>query len=174
MVMHNKDEQDLSMFFGRNSSFSIISPEEYSEYKIGIIADGNNHQIRQKCEHLFLINPQNEKINITEPNVTIIKADMLFGEWMPMNEHGIHNNNKIIPFTSDYFRKQAIYINDFTSGFLQWMKLPELPSIMYVHTKNSSTNSDIKLEKNVFLRENIANEQNVKSVIDHYRLYRKI
>lgn len=174
MVHHNHDGQELSMFFGRNSSFSIPHSEEYNDYKLGIFTGGYTHPIQQRCERMFIINPTQDEINNSNhSNRIVVKADLLFGEWMPMNEQGIFKQKQLIPFASDYFKQHAIYIRDFTDGLMQWMKASNLPSILHIHSKKSSLNTDTKLEKNVFLRENITNGQNVIAVMEHYRLHRK-
>lgn len=165
--------EDLSMFFGRNSNFSIITPQEFKRYDFGIIVGDYNHDIQQNCERLFVINPEQERIRNLGNNVIHIKTDLLFGEWIPMEEKGVFFQGKLIPFTSDFFKEHAIYVEDFTKGLMQWMNITELPSTLHVHSKKTKMQADLKLEKNIYLRENVYIDENVKTVVDHYQFYRK-
>ncbi|WP_249870126.1 hypothetical protein [Oceanobacillus saliphilus] len=168
-------EDDLSLFFGRNSSFTMIAPDENKTYDIGIIAGDYEHKLNQKVGKLFVINPRTEQIRlIKHGSCTIIKVPLLFGEWMPMNEEGIFLLNEFIPFTSDYFKETAVYAGDFVRALIQWLEIPALPSVLHVYSSKYERNTDTILDKAIYLRDNMPISEKVKSVVNHYRSFRKL
>ncbi|MGJ9459371.1 hypothetical protein [Oceanobacillus sp. CF4.6] len=173
---NDEPDEDLTMFFGRNSSFSMIPADKEKKYNIGIIAGDYDGKINQKIEKLIVINPdkkeQRSMVNYTT-SCTMIKAPLLFGEWMPMNEKGVFHKNEFIPFTSGKFKESSLYVQDFTKGLLQWMKVPNLPSELHIYSSNHKKEVNTKLDKNIYLRDNISNRDHVKTVIEHYVLFKK-
>ncbi|WP_337019988.1 hypothetical protein [Oceanobacillus massiliensis] len=166
-------EDDLSMFFGRNSLFSLIAAEEYKEYELGIIAGAYHHPIQQRVEKLMMINPDEKTVqSANHPNCTVISTPLLYGEWMPMNEKGLFQKDEFISFTADYFKENAIYVRDLTEGLLQWIKGPSLPDFLQVYSSNNKRSLGTKLDKTVYLRENIPNSDIIKEIVEHYRLNR--
>ncbi|WP_067730681.1 hypothetical protein [Oceanobacillus damuensis] len=164
-------EEDLSLYYGRNSSFSMIDSDEEKYYEIGIIAGGDHLNLNQKVKKLYVINPEDEEIRSSnDNNFTIIKVPLLFGEWMPMNEKGMFRKEEFIPFRSDYFKKNAVYVRDFAEGILQWLEVPGLPLILHVYSRHYNRGVDAELEKVIYLRENVPIIKRINSVVDHYRL----
>ncbi|MDO6449259.1 hypothetical protein [Oceanobacillus profundus] len=163
-------EEDLSMFFVRNSSFSIVTEDVQKKYAVGIFLGDIESDMRHEFDQLIVINPAKNSFQPdTHTKCTVIHTPILFGEWMPMKEEGIYNEDTFIPFESETFEKSALYIGDFTKALLQWLQVSDLPPILYVNNKNDGKKGDSKLEKNVFIRDNIPKREKVKSVIEHYR-----
>ncbi|MFC4024478.1 hypothetical protein ACFOUV_11795 [Oceanobacillus longus] len=172
---NDEPDEDLTMFFGRNSSFTMIPADKEKKYNIGIIAGDYDGKIKQKIEKLFVINPdKKEQRSVNHAtSCTTIKAPLLFGEWMPMNEKGIFHKNEFIPFTSEKFKESSLYVQNFTKGLLQWMKVPNLPSELHIYSSNHKREVNTKLDKNIYLRDNTPNRDHVKTVIEHYVLFKK-
>ncbi|WP_087973314.1 hypothetical protein [Oceanobacillus rekensis] len=169
-----QDIEDLTMFFGRNSSFSITSTIK-KEYRIGIIVGKFYGDIPQNVEKLIVINPDEEQHrSIKHSNCTTIRTSILFGEWMPMNEKGIFHKNEYIPFTSEKFKRESIYAADFTEALMQWLKITNLPSELTIYPNNDEKKKVTKIEKNRYIRENIPNKENLKNVIEHYYKFKKM
>ncbi|WP_339228790.1 hypothetical protein NSQ77_03225 [Oceanobacillus sp. FSL K6-2867] len=164
------NEEDLSMFFIRNSSFSMISGDVQKKFNTGIFVRDLASDILHDFEQLIVINPaKNADYLEGHKRCTAIYTPILFGEWMPMKEEGIFDQGKFIPFASEAFKKNALYIGDFSKALLQWLQISDLPRVLYVNHHDKGKSDDSKLEKNVFIRENIPKHKRVKAVIEHYR-----
>ncbi|MBP2076602.1 hypothetical protein [Oceanobacillus polygoni] len=165
------NEEDLSMFFARNSSFSIVPEGVQKKYTVGIlVGEQKTSAIHQEFDLLIVINPAAGSVRSEiYKKCTVIHTPILFGEWMPMNEKGIYDEDTLIAFESDVFKENALYIGDFTKALLQWLNVSDLPPILNVNHNDNEKDGHSKLEKNVFIRDNIPKQERVKSVIEHYR-----
>lgn len=149
-MLDEKGNEDLSMFFGRNSSFTFVQTSGRKKYDAKIIID----------DHHVKWNTNKREITINTP--------LLFGEWMPMNEKGLYKNNENILFDSELFRSKAIYVKDFTKGLIQWLQTPYLPQTLEVRSAKEKNNKDVKLENAIYIRDNVPISNKVKLVQDHY------
>lgn len=166
--------KDLTMFFGRNSDFSIVSRTD-KKYSIGIIVGDFDGDISQNVEKLIIINPDKKQHKSIKPtNWTTINTSLLFGEWMPMDEKGLYYKEEYIPFTSEKFQKESIYIDDFTKAMMQWLEMPDLPQELNIYSSNDEEKQASKIEKNMYISENILNKDNLKNVIEHYLKFKEI
>ncbi|UJL47616.1 hypothetical protein KFZ58_07055 [Virgibacillus sp. NKC19-16] len=163
------EDSVLAMFLGRNSSFNFVKPDVKKHYDTAIII-GDQSNTGIKSGQSLIINPV--LVDRVENRVEI-NVPLLFGEWMPMNEKGFYYNNTFITFDSDFFQTEAIYIKDFTKGLMQWLKMKELPSTLEVRSEKNKDNQHVKLENAVYIRDNRPMEEKVKSVLEHYYLYKK-
>ncbi|SDQ88365.1 hypothetical protein [Virgibacillus salinus] len=151
-------KKHLSMFVGRNSSFQhIFSYKRDATYDSSIKITENQLDLtlQQNTSHL-------------------IKLPILFGEWMPMKINGMYHNNSFIPFDSDIFLNEAIYIGDFMKSLTQWIKSSQLPEILEVKSINNKQSEEIKLENSVYIRNNRTIEENLKMVIKHYEKFEDV
>ncbi|WP_449354081.1 hypothetical protein ACUL41_12015 [Virgibacillus natechei] len=164
------ENSDLLMFLGRNSSFNFVGRNLEKQYETAIMIGGQS-DTEFKSGQTLIINP---KSTDRVENRVEINTPLLFGEWMPMNEEGFYNNNTFIRFDSDYFQTEAIYIDDFTKGLIQWLKMKEFPSTLEVRSEKNKDNKHVKLENTVYIRDNRPMADKVKNVLEHYQLYRKI
>ncbi|WP_156288853.1 hypothetical protein [Oceanobacillus salinisoli] len=169
-IKGTNQNNDLSLFFGRNSSFSFVTEENLKPYQSCIIIGEYHHTENIKAEQKFLIGLEDEDGASEREDIVTIQAPLLYGEWMPMNEKGIYKNNRFIPFDSEEFINNAIYIQVFTSALLQWMKSSTLPK--YIEVNPVHSNRQLKLENFVYLRDNGPKEKKIEDVKKHYKLYK--
>ncbi|MBP1969030.1 hypothetical protein J2Z83_001133 [Virgibacillus natechei] len=160
------ENKNLSMFLGRNSSFEFVGPDVKKNYDTAISI--GNQLASIQSDRTLIINAIHEQ----KDNEVTIKAPLLFGEWMPMDEHGLYRNNERITFDSNYFKTEAIYIKDFTNGLLQWLKAEYLPSSMDVESVRNKVKKNVKLESSIYISDNRPIEENLENVLEHYHLYK--
>lgn len=170
----NKNDH-LSMFFGRNSSFSFVDSTVKRKYDT-VIYTGDEDELKGiQSERKVFISDNNTGIKGTSKKSEVyINTPFLFGEWMPMDEKGVYRNQEYIPFESELFKTTAVYINHFTKGLVQWLKTPELSQVLEVKSAKQTDKDDVKFENSIYLRDNIPIMEDVKKVLDHYQLYKDI
>ncbi|MUK90588.1 hypothetical protein GMD78_19715 [Ornithinibacillus sp. L9] len=164
-------KEHLSMFIGRNSSFSFIDNSEASNYETFIIIDNSDDIPSNFTSRKIKIGfgeSREEKENIVH-----VHAPILYGEWMPMNEKGCLHQERFIDFDSEEFQSEAIYIGDFVKAFIQWLKVDNLPGHIEVRTKKNNEDQALKLENSIYIRDNVPKEENLKRVLAHYRRYKE-
>lgn len=163
--------ENLEDFLARNSNFHVERNLEKRTDQLVICPGDSEGLVRQDAEQLILINSP----NIGHGNgILSIKSPFLYGEWMPMDEEGIYVNGEKIAFSSEIFKNEAIYIGDFITLFLQWLrKTTNLEDIRMKLGKNTD-NQAIKLEKNFFVDENVTIGDKVEKVIRHYKKYQSL
>ncbi|PAV29206.1 hypothetical protein CIL05_12475 [Virgibacillus profundi] len=162
--------ENLPMFFGRNSLFTMVNANERKDYDIVIIIDETLNMERIESKRIIKIG----EISDGSENTVHIKNLLLYGEWMAMNEKGIYSNNEFIPFNSKTFQDEAIYIKDFTKALIQWLKTDELPSNLHVKSSKNKDDKGLKLENTIYLRDNIPKEEKLKTVLTHYKEFIKL
>lgn len=160
------ENENLSMFLGRNSSFEFVGPDVKKNYDIAISI--GNQLATIQSDRTLIINAIHEQ---KKDNEVTIKVPLLFGKWMPMNEHGLYKNDELITFDSNYFKTEAIYIKDFTNGLLQWLKAEYLPFNMNVDSVRNKAKENVKLENSIYISDNRPIEENLENVLEHYRRY---
>lgn len=151
----------LSFFLGRNSLFTFIE-DESDKYEIDLTI-----QVDDNKQELLLKNEHSSKLRKA-------KMPLLFGEWMDMNEEGIFINQKYILFRSKQFINNAMYIEDFSKGLIQWIKSTKLPSEFAVYPERNRTRKDKKLDNTIYIRDNIPIEKKVEQMIEHYKKYKNV
>lgn len=160
--------ENLVDFLARNSNFRSLGNLEERVYPLVIYSGQEGQLPRISVERAFLINPVS---SIHEENIISIHIPLLYGEWMPMDENGIYVNEKRIYFSSELFKREAIYIGDFIQLLLQWInKKPPIEKIRMEIAKNMNYNA-VKLEKTFFVDENVPIGDQVQKVVEHYRKY---
>ncbi|WP_042149029.1 hypothetical protein [Paucisalibacillus sp. EB02] len=165
-------KENLYMFIGRNSSFELMDSPKNNKAKIAIvIGDCNSAAPCIDAERIFQLDVNGLKNKID--NATIIKAPLLFGEWMDMTEEGLVTGEKIIRFDSVKFQSESVYIGDFVKATYPVLKLPPNSSNITVFSKKIFLNESVKLENSIYIRDNVPIEDRMKKVLTHYRRYKK-
>lgn len=160
----DKEEKDtLSMFFGRNSNFSFCENVEKKVYdtviSVGVPLKEIDHVHTNRSVIIHPTVPENMK-----EDTILIKAPLLFGEWMPMNENGMYRNHLFIPFDSTYFLTEAVYIEDFVSYLVKWLN---------DDIADNKKSAIIKLEHSAYTRDNRPIEKKLEQVKEHYHQFKK-
>lgn len=165
----NKMDEHLSMFLGRNSLFKEGVPSQYLSPFKGAIIFGNDFSLTEyQVEKIIRINATTE---INTKKTTIIEQPLLFGKWMHMNEEGMFYNEKFIPFQSDYFLNNAIYVKDFSKLLVNWLTKGYLPPKLKIYSANSRENEDVLLENSIYIHDNIPINKQLEDVLDHYKKF---
>lgn len=162
---NNSLSDHLAMFFGRNSYFTEINKiNKRKSYDIAFIFE-NEELINQiKAKKIFFITKQNKVVN---KDVITIRLPLLFGEWMNMDEKGMYEAGNHIPFTSDKFKEEAIYIRPFIKLLQGWIEKTSLPKEVKLVTKHSEARKDEFSPNNIcILIDNM--HADVSKVISHY------
>ncbi|WP_085992748.1 hypothetical protein [Oceanobacillus senegalensis] len=164
-VIDRNISDDLSMFFGRNSSFSFVSGKERKIYSTCIIIGHNKEIDVPHAERIFVINSDEETIHSLNENTVHIQA-LLFGEWMPMNQNGFYHDGKLLSFDSKEFKEDAIYIHDFTSALVQWVNSSKLPNEKEMKVNRNDIENGIYMNDKNFITKKKDN------VLTHYERYK--
>ncbi|SHG23048.1 hypothetical protein [Ornithinibacillus halophilus] len=165
----SEKKENLSMFFGRNDSFKLISEKEESEFDTVIVVDDvfpATISSKKTIEIGF------NSIEGREGQIIQVTVPILFGEWMPMSEEGIIYNDRLIPFESEEFLTEAIYINDFIQVFSQLIKASNLSNNIMVCSQKCRDSKDVSLENSIYIRDNVPIEEKVEEVKRHYQRYK--
>lgn len=170
--MSTKKHDHLSMFIGRNSSFSFKDEEHTGSYKYCIMVGSKPHITHLGAGRIFHISDAPKKASALKHTMTI-EIPMLFGEWMPMNDKGIYYQGTFIPFNSSKFLLEAVYIKDFTRSLLQWINTSYMSHMVKVKSVRNKGESDLKLENTIFLRDNRPIQKNIQYVISHYHRFKE-
>lgn len=165
-------QEQLSMFVGRNSSFSLLDKQNLNEYRYSIIVGSYSHIEQIQANHTLQMTGSSDTNNQRNQAVIEIEMPLLFGEWMPMTEKGIYYRQQFIPFDSPRFLLNAVYIKDFTNSLLQWMESHHLSHVKKVKTTRSN-DADLKLENTIYLRDNRPIHKQIEHVIDHYKRFKQ-
>jgi hypothetical protein len=161
----------LSMFLGRNSAFQLKTAAASETSYDAVITMGECVPSDVRANRCLCINGTDcGQSGLAE---TVIHTPLLFGEWMPMNEEGLYMEEQFIRFDSKCFQTEAIYIEDFTRGILQWLQVNELPNVLDVKQETAGSKA-VKLENTIYLRNNRAKEINMTRLQDHYRRFQNL
>lgn len=163
---NSEREEELSLMLGRNSSFTLYNNENQLKDKsyTDMILVGNKQRTMMQSKKIFTIGK-----NIKQKTGSInIELPLLFGEWMPMDEHGVYLDDHYVKFDSRRFKDKAIYIDDFIDCFMQWIKVPNLPtSLSLTRDKNGEkeNSSDIQM----YLSQSQSIDEQISKVTRHYQ-----
>ncbi|OZU90637.1 hypothetical protein CIL03_05730 [Virgibacillus indicus] len=169
-ILNEDGNENLPLYFGRNSSFSMVKADSMNNYDTAIIIDEIQSTENIQADRIVKIGGtivNNEK-------VTLIKIPLLYGEWMKMNEKGMFRDKAFIPFDSDDFEEKAIYIKDFTNGLIQWLKFGKLPPHLHVISAKNNEKEGVKLENSIYLRDNRPNKEKLMPVLDHFKKFKEL
>lgn len=158
-------------FFIRNSSFCFVENGNLSTYDEAIVI--GNFPIKNILgRRIWHINCTLSKYN---GKCIFVFTPILFGEWMPLNEEGIFFQGKLIPFTSEYFRNETIYIKDFMKIFKQWLKSVLVPHRILLCTNQKKCGREtFMLENIIYLRDNRPKCKPIETIKRHYKRYKRM
>ncbi|WP_077325073.1 hypothetical protein [Virgibacillus siamensis] len=146
-------KEHLSMLIGRNENFvHLKEPRNAADYDI--------------C-----FTPKENTLKMYKNSTSTIKLPLLFGEWMPMEADGMYHRGTFIPFDSDRFLQEAVYIGDFLNTIQQCIDATRLPRFLNVNAGQQKSSADIKLEDSVFIRNNRPIMSRLKAVQSHYKRF---
>lgn len=164
-IVDKNIDNDLELFFGRNSNLNFIDNLE-KKYEASIII--GDHEQREKVQaSRTLIVQVDKEIKVKDDNITVIRPPLLFGEWMPMDEKGFYRNNRFITFDSNDFRNNALSIHIFTSLLLKWLTTSSLPKYLDI-----SSNDKNLQQHSIYIRQNESIEDQLDNLKQHYKKYR--
>lgn len=160
----------LSMFFDRHSHFSLIEDGAACEADTALLinqhtTDGiNASRIMMIDEHVDIETLTASQIAIQQP--------LLFGEWMPIYEGGCYYLNDHISFDSFRFRKQAIYIRDFTKVIVDLLKQNNLPNVINMQADKSDSTLGLTLDNTYHIQDNTPIENKLQDVLKHHKQFK--
>lgn len=170
-AVKSNNNEHLVDFFPRNSNFELVEEPLQTSYPL-VICVGPLPQFAKKleCKRIFLIN--SDSINLD--HAISIQAPYLFGEWMPLSDDDLLQNENQITFSASEYEKEGLYIADFLEVFMEWVEKGPPNSEIYVKSKRNGENTGKKLEKTFLVDENVPIEENLKQVISHYQQFKDL
>lgn len=147
-------KEHLSMFVGRNKSFTHVT------------------DIDAAYDWTITINEGSEMtITMHNGRTTRVKLPLIFGEWMPMKQEGVYRGDKLIPFDSDCFLTEAVFIDDFLKSLIQWVESSHLSPVLEVRSIYKKEQEDKRLENSIYVRNNRPINDTINIVKKHYETY---
>jgi hypothetical protein len=166
-------KENLSMFFGRNSSFQLVSSRDSLNVDVAIIIGNREIPSKIKAERIIKITNHVQQEDESTNVITII-APILYGEWMDMTAESVILGQRRIAFDSEEFQSTAIHVLDFIQATLPLFQKQYSPSIINVFSKKVFLDDAVKLENSLYIRDNRPIEKNVKKVIEHYKRHKEL
>lgn len=165
-------QEHLAMMIGRNDLFSLISDDFTTEkYTHAILLNGIPDQIQNMAAiKMFKLTRETEPYE--KGAASVIRIPLLFGEWMPMNEDGIYVDEQFIPFTSDTFQNEAVYIEDFIASLMVCLMSSQLPEKLKIRPKRSMSFGKEDDRQVIYLRERKSIDRQIKTLIAHYKRFK--
>ncbi|WP_047982450.1 hypothetical protein [Ornithinibacillus contaminans] len=170
-TIDTEKKEHLSLFLGRNSSFTLLEREE-NTYDIVIQIDDGS-LCSNKTPKTFMICTKPPK-HVKNTNCVLLYSPMLFGEWMDMTEDGVIWNEKLIPFNSKEFQKKAVYIEDFLDATYPIMTGTTILRDLTLISKKNFQDRAVKLENSIYIRDNVPIEVNVENVKAHFQRFKNL
>lgn len=168
-VFDHKTEH-LSMFLGRNSSFSLITEiVESKSYRL-IMTVNENQLFHKKKIYPMIIIRTDGKINNQEIQ-SVVDAPMLYGKWMPMTDTGIYHRDTFVPFLSDTFINQAVCVEKYIDNLLNLIVEENFTSDIIENIYNNKEEINVLNKK----LQNIDEKQKSKELallLAHYKQFR--
>lgn len=168
------ETEHLSLFIGRNSQFQQVDLDVRKEYDTTIIVGDANRLDKVKSKQFIKINGNKKLEKGNRSFITNIRVDLLFGKWMPMDERGVYNNGQHIPFDSDLFLTQAVYIEDFVQWLLNCVDIPSLPQSLTLQSRHYQPDRHEKLENTIYLQDNTPIKEKIETVVTHYQKFKDL
>jgi hypothetical protein len=168
--INSDKKENLYMFVGRNSSFQLMDSPSNHKADIALIIGNHDPSLSFNVDRIIQIdiNGLNKKLE----NAMIIKAPLLYGEWMDMTEEGLIIDKKVTRFDSEQFQSESVYIGDFVKATYPVLKTLPNSSNIGVVSKKIFLNESVKLENSIYIRDNIPIEENMKKIMAHYRRFK--
>src|SRR5690606_19650653 len=136
------------MFFGRNSSFQWFEDSYDEKVSTALIIGNRISSIPINADRIIqIVLKQTKKI----PDAVTINAPLLFGEWMEMTNEGVTDGNRIIPFQSDEFLQDAIYIEDFILSTYPLFESNKRSGDYQVISNKMYLDDAVKLENSIYI-----------------------
>lgn len=152
------NQTNLEMYVGRNSLF---------HHKMKRTENDSGPFIIVEDEHIIY---QHNKEGCEQ----IITTFFVFGEWMPMNTHGMYQKDNYIRFASNEFKRNAIHINIFIEYLLQWIKNFHVNDRLSIRrTENNEYHCMIHKET-VYLYDFIPLEKRIQKLVGHFKQFQDI
>lgn len=166
--------EQLAMMVGRNDLFSLVTDEKTTKkhYQTMIVNGASEPPLHIHAEKSFKL-CRGEEEN-PESNMVTIKLPLLFGEWMPMNEHGVYDQQTFIPFDSETFYNEAVHIEDFLPSFMQCLQASRLPSRLEIRSQKQESFDVVNGKQMVFPLHVGQIHRQVKSLTNHYRRFKSL
>ncbi|MDL4842913.1 Rossmann-fold NAD(P)-binding domain-containing protein [Aquibacillus rhizosphaerae] len=174
-------EDELSMFFGRNSLFTKLDNKEdivkgYKSKKFNAcfnLLDQKSVEglLRMKVGRWFQLGTPN-KLNLN--NKIVIDLPLLFGEWMPRKKSGFIYGKDFIYFNSGDFKRKALYIEDFVDAIFQLVQSSHIPSHIQLKPfkENNQGHQGERIEyQTIFVREGEHVDQRLEKIKTHYEQF---
>jgi|SRR5699024_9761179 len=151
----------LAMFFARNSSFdfSNVAPKEAER----VIVIGDTHII-PKSKHVMQCMHGGTSVEQHIKGRLYVNMPLLFGEWMPMDQTGMYFGQRHIPYHSEEFHDDAVYVKDFVNDCL-------LEFNQKIDQQTSYPLEGLILEKGEQIRDNSTKRINIDKMQKHYLKY---
>src|SRR5699024_3191997 len=161
------EEEHLAMMIGRNDLFSAFTDDQPSNHHTHVILSEENSAHVQNMDDVktFKLSrkPEQEK-----KGVIVVQLPLLFGEWMPMNEDGVYIDKQFIPFTSEIFQKEAVYIEDFITSFMLCLTASNLPEKLAIKSRRETVAERENDRQVIYLRKRKPIDDQIKTVVAHY------
>lgn len=162
--------EHLADFVGRNSQFQLLEQAPKQEYE-NIIIIGEYPSIDQlKAKRLIMVNGETRS-NIH--SLITVHANILFGEWMPMDLQGIYIGEKYVSFESDEFLREAIYVEDFVQILMTILQSSHLADHIYIRSREVKSLVGIPEEQIINLRTQTPIKEKIRSLQKHFREFRQ-
>lgn len=163
--------EHLAAFFGRNSQFQLVEFDHKKAYDTVIMIGGQDLIKRVTAKRCLIVNGETCDRN-SQPLITNISVNLLFGEWMPMDLQGIYYEGKHILFNSKEFLTEAIYVNDFVKTLNHLLQTSRLPKEIHVRSRHAKQIDHDRQKQMIFLREQMPIEEHVELVKNHYKTFK--
>ncbi len=154
----------LEMFFARNSSFDCTKkiPKEAER----VIVIGDTHMI-PRSKHVMQCMHRETSIEQHIKGRLYVYIPLLFGEWMPMDKTGMYLGQRHIPYHSEEFQDEAVYVKDFVNDCLSEFN----QTIEHRKENTPYPWEGLILEKGEQIRDNRTKRINIEKMQKHYLKY---
>lgn len=160
-------QDHFQLFFGRNSSFTLVTKQQLSEYDVCIIIGTCSFTQEINSRYILEINDHTDFSNLHNKHISIAMP-LLFGKWMPMNADGMYHQNKYISFKSELFLTKSVYIDDFINDLLHWIQ--DITSTDKILTKDDLKATKFMNEMELF--DNRTVQTKLEIVLSHYERFK--
>lgn len=163
-------QEHLAMMIGRNDLFTLLIDDTPKGKYTHVILPNENSDVPQEIDAVKTFKLSREE-GQHDKRMVDVRTPLLFGEWMPMNENGMYVDGKYIPFDSETFQNDAVYIGDFIASLMLCLMSSHQPGKLAIKPKSS-----ISAERDrqaVFLRERRPVDQQLRTVVAHYKRFKR-
>ncbi|MCT2535640.1 hypothetical protein NC661_06800 [Aquibacillus koreensis] len=171
-----QEQQDLVLFFGRNSAFEHVQSvtELYKQHK------------KEKFEAIFqLFQVDNKKqfekfdakkwfqlqIEDSIDQAKQVELPLLYGEWMPREKDGFYKSETFYSFSSKEFQRDGVYIGDFVEALIQLSKSNHAQETISFKPLRKDVQPNREEKNTIYIRESLPLEQRFKKLQQHYKQF---